>query len=200
MGAFDDAKGIPVCTRSLIMSSFLSSIGRLFGGGEKPPYELAEIYTGMRGSALGLTDQDIGELKGKTVWAVLMETGHEGAVVTVVAVAEGTASLYFSNGGGMIGLGEHEHVRTAALALVKGAEVQLEHMKRTGKFPVPMPGQTIFYVVTPEGVFTYSAKEDDLGNNRDKLSPLFYEGHELITQMRIADAKSQEDPSGPVAQ
>lgn len=174
-----------------MMASFLSSIGRLFGGGDKPPYELAEIYTSMRGKVLELTDKDIGELKGKPVWAVLMETGHDGAAVTVVAVVEGTASLYFSNGGGMIGLGVHDNVRTAAFALVKGAELQLEHMKDAGKFPVPMPGQTIFYVVTPEGVFTYSAKEDDLGNKRDKLSPLFYEGHELITQMRIADEKIQ---------
>lgn len=177
------------------MASFFSNIGRLFGGGDKPPYELAEIYTGMRGSVLGLTDKDLCELEGKAVWAVLMETGYDGAAVTVVAVAEGTASLYFSNGGGMIGLGAHDHVRTAALALVKGAEHQLVHMKRTDKFPVPMPGQTIFYVVTPGGVFTYSAKEEDLGNQRDKLSPLFYEGQELITQIRIADERSQADPA-----
>ncbi len=199
LGSFEVAKELPI-RDPLIMASFFSNIGRFFGGGDKPPYDLAEVYIGMRGSVLGLKDEDISELKGKAVWAVLMETGHDGAAVTVVAVAEGTASLYFSNGGGMIGLGEHDNVRTAAFALVKGAELQLEHMKKTGKFPVPMPGETIFYVVTPGGVFTYSAKEDDLGNKRDKLSPLFYEGHELITQMRIANERSQADDRGPAAQ
>lgn len=180
----------------IIMAAFLSSIGRLFGGDDKPPYDLAEVYTGMREQVLKLTDKDIGELKGKPVWAVLMETGHDGAAVTVVAVAEGTASLYFSNGGGMIGLGAHDNVRPAALSLVKAAEPQLKHMKKTEKFPVPKPGETFFYVVTPDGIFTYSAKEDDLGNKRDKLFPLFYQGHELITQMRIADEKRQAEQGG----
>jgi hypothetical protein len=175
------------------MAAFFSTIGRLLGADDKPPYELAEIYSAMREQVLKLTDKDIGELKGKPVWAVLMETGHEGAAVTIVAVAEGTASLYFSNGGGMIGLGEHANVRPASLALLKAVEPHLKQIKKTEKYPVPKIGQTIFYIVTPDGVFTYSAKEDDLRNKRDGLFPLFYAGHELITQMRIAEEKRQAE-------
>ena len=175
------------------MAAFFSGIGRLFGGDDSPRYDIAEIYTSMRTQVLNLTDKDLAELKGKPVWAVLMETGHDGAAVTVVAIAEGTASLYFSNGGGIIGLGEHANVRPASLSLVNSAKHQLKHMKKTKKFSVPKPGETIFYVVTPNGVYTYSAKVDDLGNKRDKLFPLFYEGHELITQMRIADEKRQTE-------
>ena len=177
----------------IIMAAFLTTIGRLFGSDDKPSYELAEVYTGMREQVLKLSVNEIAELKGKPVWAVLMETGYEDAAVTVVAVAEGTASLYFSNGGGMIGLGEHANVRPASLGLVKTAEPQLKHMKKTEKFPVPKIGQTIFYVVTPNGVFTYSAKEDDLGNKRDKLFSLFFKGQDLITQMRIAQEKQQAE-------
>lgn len=185
----------------IFMAAFFSIFGRLFGGDEKPPYELAKVYTGMREMVLKLDDKQIGELKDKPVWAVLMETGHEGAAVTVVAIAEGTASLYFSNGGGMIGLGEHANVQPASLALVRGAASYLKLMKKTEKFPVPKLGETIFYVVTSDGVFTYAAKEDDLGNKRDQLSPLFLQGHELVTQMRLADEKRRAeqtvDPKGP---
>ena len=176
----------------IIMATFLSTLSNLFGGNDKPSYKLAEVYTGMRQQVLKLNDKDIAELKGKPVWAVLMETGHEGAVATVVAVAEGTASIYFSNGGGMIGLGEHKNVRPAALSLVKAAEPQLKLMQKTEKFPIPKQGEIFFYVVTPKGIFTYSAKEDDLGNKKDKLFPLFYKGQELITQMRIADEKRKQ--------
>ncbi len=179
------------------MASFLTTIGRLFGGDEKPPYELAEVYTGMREMVLKLDDKQIGDLNGKPVWAVLMETGHEGAVVTLVAIAEGTASLYFSNGGGMIGLGEHANVRPASLALVREAAPYLKFMKKTEKFPVPKLGETIFYVVTSDGVFTYAAKEDDLGNKRDQFSPLFFQGHELVTQMRLADEKRRAEVESP---
>ena len=112
------------------MAAFFSTIGRLFGGDDKPPYELAEIYTGLREQVLKLT------------------------------------------------------------------EPHLKQMEKTEKYPVPKPGQTIFYIVTPDGVFTYSAKEDDLGNKRDKLFPLFYAGHELITKMRIADEKRQAEQAG----
>ncbi len=41
------------------------------------------------------------------VWATLMEMKISGNVVSLAAVAEGTTSLYFSNGGGIIGAGEH---------------------------------------------------------------------------------------------
>jgi hypothetical protein len=82
-----------------------------------------------------------------------METGYPEAAVTLVAVADGAASLYFSNGGGMIGAGEHANVRPASLGLIKMAEGFLPQMKKVEKFPVPKPGMTCFYVVTPKGVF-----------------------------------------------
>jgi len=49
------------------------------------------------------------------IWVVVMETGYPEAVASLVVVADGTTSLYFSNGGGIIGAGEHSSVRTAAL-------------------------------------------------------------------------------------
>jgi hypothetical protein len=42
-----------------------------------------------------------------------METGYVEAVATLVGVADGTASLYFSNGGGFIGAATHANVAEA---------------------------------------------------------------------------------------
>ncbi|MCC5806901.1 MAG: hypothetical protein JJU00_11295 [Opitutales bacterium] len=179
------------------MAAFLSSLGRLFGGDANPFYDLVEIYTSMRQQVLELDDEKIGELKEKPVWAVLMETGYPDAAATLVAVADGAASLYFSNGGGIIGAGEHANVRPASLRLIKMAEGFLGEMRRVETFPVPKPGHTNFYVVTPKGVFTYTAKEDDLGKERDKLSKLFHQGHELIGQMRIAEQNRQAEHDAP---
>lgn len=157
----------------------------------QPTYEMKDIYLSMRGMILSLDSEKIGELKDKPVWAVLMETGYPEAAVTLVAVADGAASLYFSNGGGMIGAGEHENVRPASLGLVKMSEGYLADMKKVDDFPTATPGNTTFYVVTPNGVFTYTARENDLGEKRDKFSRLFYQGQELITQMRLAEEKRQ---------
>ena len=175
----------------IIMAAFLSSFGRLFGAGEKAMYDLAEIYTSMRQQVLELNEEQIGDLKDKKVWAVLMETGYPEAAVTLVAVADGTSSLYFSNGGGIIGAGEHENVRPVSVQMAAMASEFLPDMKKVEMFPVPTPGNTTFYVVTAKGVFTYTAKEEDLGEERDKLSKLFHQGHELIGQMRIAEQNKQ---------
>jgi acyl carrier protein len=154
-------------------------------------YQVAGIYTSMRGMVLNLDAGQIGELKDKPVWAVLMETGYPEAAATLVAVADGAASLYFSNGGGIIGAGEHDNVRPVSLGFVKMAEGYLAGMKKVEGFPMVTPGNTTFYVVTPQGVFTYTAKEEDLGEKRDRLSKLFYQGHELITRMRLAEEKRE---------
>lgn len=177
-----------------MIAAFFTIIIRLFGNNEKPEYEVADVYTGMREMVLNLNDDEISELTEKPVWAVLMETGYDGAVVSVVAIADGTASLYFSNGGGMIGLGEHANVRHASLAMVSSSDKYIKKMAKTESFPLPKKGETIFYIVTPEGTYTYKAKEDDLGNKRDELSPFFYNGHELISQMRIADEERKAGP------
>ncbi|MFK5921531.1 MAG: hypothetical protein QM496_05085 [Verrucomicrobiota bacterium] len=151
--------------------------------------EATELYTSMRKQVLELDGKQIPGFKGKPVWAVLMETGSEDTVISVVAVADGTASLYYSTGGGMIGLGKNPGVRSATLAFVKKSASFLKFMKRVDVFPLPKTGQTFFYLVTPKAVFSYEAQRDDLGRQQDKLSPLYYAGHELIAQVRIADQK-----------
>lgn len=179
-----------MCT--LLFTVAFSIFLTITSGVDAAPYELAEVYSSMRKRALELDDKQIPELKGKPVWAVLMETGREDAAISVVAVADGNTSLYYSNGGGMLGLGENATVRSASRAFVKKSASFLKFMKRTETFPLPKPGQTFFYLVTPKGVFSYEAKRDDLGRQQDKLSALYYSGHELIAQVRIADQKREE--------
>lgn len=181
----------------LIMAALFSFLGRLMGAEDKPAFEVAPIYKDMRNLALKLNDKEVPDLKGKRVFAVLMESGFPEAAYTLVAAGDGSASLYFSNGGGLIGAGEHANVRPESLKVVKMAEECLKDMKKVDAFPIVKPGSTTFYIVTGDGVFSYTAKEDDLGEKRDKkLSGLFHQCHALITQMRIAEEKRQAEQAG----
>ena len=118
-----------------------------------------------------------------------METGYTEAVATLVAVMDGSASLYFSNGGGIIVAGENPEPNAAARKLVaKAAEFQ-RGCTLTKEFPLSPRAHTRFYIMTPQGVLTSEAKEDDLGNGRHRMSPLFHTAHELITQIRLAEEK-----------
>lgn len=123
------------------------------------------------------------------VWGVLMETGYPEGAVTLLALLDGTASLYFETGGGIIGGGQHENVRKAAVVMAPVADDFVSQCEQTQRFPLPPVDQVTFYILTKAGVFTATAPELDLGNNRHPLSPLFYAGHEVITQLRAITDK-----------
>ena len=113
-----------------------------------------------------------------------METGHKGAVASVVMLADGTTSLYLSSGGGIIGAGQHKPVAAASATFLKAANQNVSLMQSATTFPLPLPQHTRFYLLSTEGTWTAEAKEQDLGNNRLPLSPLFHLGHAVITAIR----------------
>ena len=178
------------------MAGILGGIFGLFGCSKKAPtkYETADVYKGLRGQVLELDPAKIGlsASLSNRVWGLLMETGYPEAVVTLVTIADGTVSLYFSNGGGIIGVGQHDGPRNALNDLLSKAPQFLPQAKPTKDFPLPNVGHTRFYFMTFDGVFTADAIENDLGNNRTPLSPLFHKAQEVITQARIADEKAQQ--------
>lgn len=124
-----------------------------------------------------------------TVWGVLMETGYPEAAVTLVALGDGTASLYFSSGGGVIGGGPHPSIDAAARRLVGLAGSHLSKMSRTSEFPLPASGEVTFYVLTTNGVLQADAREETLGAGDHPLSELFFAGHHVITGLREVTEK-----------
>ena len=142
--------------------------------------ELREIALNLDPNEIGITKENFKH----PVWGLLMETGFSDGSFTLVALADGATSLYFSNGGGIIGGGEHQNVRDATGHLLVGAQYFFETSTPTSEFPLPKDGEVLFYFLSFDGVSVYSAKEDDLGNQRDKLSNLFFAGHDVISELR----------------
>ena len=159
------------------------------------PRKIAAVYLELRNLALSLDPAQIGLKPDQSnpIFGVLMETGYKEAVVTLSAIGDGAVSLYFSNGGGIIGLGEYEGPQRACLSFLDLARQFTSHLRPTKEFPLPQKGYTTFYFLTIRGVLTFSAKESDLGNNRLPLSPLFHKAQEVITQARLVDEKRERD-------
>jgi len=151
-------------------------------------YKVAEVYQGLRQALFGVDPATVGLSRAECgeVWGLLMETGYPEAVATLVAIADGTVSLYFSNGGGQLGLGALDGPRQASQALLEAAPRFLGLCEQTAGHPLPRCDHTRFYLLTFEGVFTAEAKEEDLGENRHPMSELFYHAQELIGQVRLA--------------
>lgn len=175
--------------------AFFSSILRMLAAEpQKPPFEVADIYEQMRGMVLKLKPGDMGETDDSKVLAVVMDTGYPQGAFTLVATVDGSVSLYFSKGGGIIGAGAQPEGAAAAKALLADATKFVGKMVPAKETPVVMPGITTFYVVTGKGILTVSANENDFGEGRHDLSPLFHQAHELISEIRKIDEKRQQKP------
>jgi hypothetical protein len=151
----------------------------------------AETYLGLRQQVLTLTPGQLGDAVSadEPMLALLMETGYPQAVATLVAVADGSASLYFSNGGGIIGAGTHASVAEASRRWLELARDFLPQLPDVTDPSLPEEGLTQFVGVARDGLHGTIAREADLGQETHPLSPLFYAGHDVITQIRLATEK-----------
>ena len=147
----------------------------------------------LRDMILRNPPDELGFAPGKDteLYGVLMETGYDSAIATIVSLADGTTSMYFSSGGGTIGAGEHERVANATRAFVAAAADFLSYAEPTTDFPSPALGEVRFQFLTFGGGLTAAAPEDDLGNQRDALSPLFYAGQDVITEIRLVQESGE---------
>lgn len=146
-------------------------------------YTPADVYSGLRGQVLALKPGDLG-LPDKKPLAVLMETGYDEAVATLAVIADGTTSLYFSNGGGIIGAGQHVPVQKVSSEFLANVAGVSNRLTPTTDFPLPKRGRVRFYLLCGEGIRTAEASEQDLGHDRHVLSPIFHKAHEVITAVR----------------
>ena len=150
----------------------------------------AEGTQGLRRMVLATSPRELGLTPTKEhprVWGLLMETGYPEAAATLVALLDGTVSLYVSNGGGIIGVGEHGSVRRAAIKFIGAAEPYVEEFSKTTDYPLPDTGRVKFYLLTFSGILTGDFDENVLGEGRHKLSKLFYAGHDVISAIRAVE-------------
>jgi hypothetical protein len=126
--------------------------------------------------------------------AVVMDWAVASGVATVVAASDGSASIYYSTGGGSIGGGyARPAIRDAALHAVSIASKFLDHMQLTDNFPLPESGSggVIFYIVTERGVFMAKASVELLSTNRHPLSELGNSMQTIITEYRMLETTVQ---------
>ena len=154
--------------------------------GQRPP---KDIFTDLRSMALTVDLASLRIREGEP-WGgagvALMEIGMERAVASIVAVADGTVSLYLSTGGGTIGAGEHSAVRSEAGRFRTVMADSRNLLTGTRDFPLPGPGEVRFHARIGEDGFTGAAPEATLRGGRHPLSPLYAAGQDLLTEIRLA--------------
>ena len=146
------------------------------------------MYRNLRDQALTASPEELGveaPTAANKPYAVIMDWPIDDGTATLVTFNTGDASLYLSNGGGVIGGFAHEEVRRAAKALVARSESLARDARPTTASP-PAGGEVRFYLRTKAGLISDAGPEDELVEGRHRLAPLFQASQEVIAALRQA--------------
>jgi hypothetical protein len=181
---------IPGCSLPGLLNLQGKSGGKIAPADAEEAAKASEVMKELRNRVLTTAPQELGlteaDAKAK-VWAVLMEMPRPGGVATLLSIRDGTASLYTTTGGGILG---GYSAQKEAQEFVIEAEKHLARMKPTESFPYPETGRIRFYLRTPDGVYTVEADEKQLTSGRHHLMPLFLAGNNVLTKLREAYERS----------
>lgn len=172
-----------------IWSSILSSLGFAAKETNKPDEQkgsmgLRQMVFNTEPSQLKLTFDGTHK-----VWGVVMEELYGDTSASLVCLADGAVSIYFGNGGGIIGMGEHEEPRNAANAFILQASDFLDYAQPIKEYPLPSKGECVFYFHTFDGLYKATAPQADIREGRSPLAPLYNKAHEVIAQCRMTEQK-----------
>lgn len=156
--------------------------------------EPAQVYLQLRNRIFSLDPSEVGlspSDHAQQVWAVIMETGYDVGFATLVSLADGTTSLYYSTGGGLIGSSIYSPLAEASKALVAEAENHLDQLHLTTMFTLPDIGKVRFYLLTYRGILTAEIGEIELSTGEHALSPLYQRAQETLSKLRMFSEKKR---------
>jgi hypothetical protein len=159
------------------------------------PSEPDQTYLQLRSRILNLKPSEVGLAPSNNaphVWGVLMETGYDVGIASLVSFADGTTSLYYSTGSDMLGSGEYTPVAEASKALVAQAEIHLQQMSSSNVVPLPEVGQVRFTLLTYSGIVFAEVPLKTVTGGDHLLSPLFIHAQETLTQLRLLVEKKRK--------
>ena len=104
------------------------------------------------------------------VWGVLVDVGLPPGLVTVVAIADGTTSLYLGNGGATVGVGVLPQVADPARALMAAVESVADQLPDGWDITPPPAGWVQVIALTFSGMGIGRATMDDVATGRHPLS------------------------------
>lgn len=166
---------------------------RLFGRRRASERDGEELYREMRSGLLTVPASEVNvspTAEYPVVWAGLMDWHVGSGVATLVAVADGTVSLYLSSGGGVIGGGAHQDVMAVASRFLGALASHTHTLGRQDDPPLPGPNGVRFIARTFDGTLASAEiATDELGEGRHALSPVFDAAQALIAVIREASAR-----------
>jgi hypothetical protein len=111
--------------------------------------------------------------------------------MTIVCMADGGASLYFSRGGGIVGAGKADTVRTAAQALLERAHLDTPSMRTPATTSTPLAGREHEKCNAAGGPFHASESESVLEAGKSIYSPLYRASQAVFRAIQRAESSGK---------
>lgn len=117
-----------------------------------------QTYLDFRQNILDLKRQDIQNIQDDApehpIYAAVVDMNTGNVTASLACIADGTASLYYSNGDGMLGLSEKsDEVFNATLAFLYSAEQVLDALELAEDFSLPEPHLHNIYLISEDGIY-----------------------------------------------
>lgn len=151
-------------------------------------------YVGLRNLALNISPDELGVKldKDDQVYGAVVDMDINGNVATMACLIDGTASLYFSTGGGILGSGQHESVHKAVVSYLVSIHQVLHIMNLTNNFDAkPQPNHHVFYLLTRTGVYMFDLDIND--DNKSKEAQYLF----ALSQMVLNEIRKVNDKKTP---
>ena len=130
---------------------------------------------------------------GSAVFGAAMEVGLPNATYLVFGLRDGSASVYFSTGGGSLGGQGKPAINAAARRFVETSRPFAAEWPIVKEYPLPSPGRVRFSIFTAAGVRAREGEEADVQRAEDPLFPMFKAAHDIITGFRLLDQRQPRD-------
>ncbi len=157
----------------------------------------ADAGKALRLKALTTSAEKLGFIPDKDypkVYGVITDWNLGEHTASILAMKDGTGSLYTTSTFGIIGGQAHATVRKAAEECVKVAGQYYEKSTPISNYPYPEQGKVHFFILTHDGVRLCVGDEEGINNGRDQTTPLFAAAQNVLTALRlVTESKMKEE-------
>jgi hypothetical protein len=153
-----------------------------------------EMMAGLRNMALTMTPDQLNITEpatGRGVWGSVTDFGTAQGTATLVTFLDGSTSLYYSTGGGIIGSGDtSEDVRKVSQDLLAELDPCTAQMEARPPQKLPAPDSIRFYAHTRNGLLSSAEiPEADLQSSEHPLFPCYAAAQHVLTQVLKTSGK-----------
>ena len=170
------------CSLSLVKKSTAS---------EKKEKRQDNPYETLRSLALGFKAEELEEYMEyeDQVYLAVVDISTADGTATLICVIDGSVSLYFSNGGGVIGIGHaYEEVEQEGMSLLAGASEITHLLPIASDLDLPKNELTAVHLLTKDGVYKAEFDMYDDQNSEEHIQYLNYLIQRVLTAIRESGA------------